>query len=80
MKKLNGFILFLLAFLVLDFGLSKTKIPFYPEGYLYGFSNFIKKAERTKGQKRIILIDQITQEVYFKLLWQVEHRTKKVIR
>lgn len=56
MKKIITLFISILFLIVMDFALSRSSIPINEKGYLMGYKNFYKRALKTIGQKRIILL------------------------
>jgi len=56
MEKLYKILLILLILIGIDYSLSKSNFPINSKSYLMGFDRFIKIAEQTVGQKRIVLV------------------------
>lgn len=56
MKKLVYIAFFLSVLICIDFAVSKTKLPLNQNFYLLGFEKFRSHAQKTFGQKRIILL------------------------
>ena len=56
MKNIYKLLLGLSLFFLIDYFLSKTKIPTNTKSYLLGYEHFVKSARESLGTKRIILV------------------------